>query len=78
MRAIQQGPGSWWELPGPHQLVATVADDLDLIEKEWVDKAKTIVTQTRNDPYSQNKELNKFKATYMQKRYNKEIKTDEV
>jgi hypothetical protein len=54
-----------------------VAEDLDLIEKEWVDKAKAIVAQTRNDPYTQNKEMNRFKADYMQKRYGKEIKLDE-
>ncbi len=51
-----------------------IADDSDLIEKEWVERAKNIVTQTRNDPYSQNKELTKLKADYLLKRYNKEIK----
>lgn len=54
-----------------------VADDADLIEKEWVTKAKAIVEKTREDPYIQNKELNKFKADYMQKRYNKTIKLSE-
>jgi hypothetical protein len=54
-----------------------VADDADLIEKEWVNKAKSIVEKTREDPYNQNKELNKFKADYMQKRYNKIIKLSE-
>jgi hypothetical protein len=54
-----------------------VADDLDLIEKEWVEKAKAIVAKTRSDPYNQNKEMNRFKADYMQKRYGKEIKLDE-
>jgi hypothetical protein len=55
----------------------SVADDLDLIEKEWVDKAKAIVSSTKSDPFSQNKEMNRFKADYMQKRYGKEIKLDE-
>ncbi len=54
-----------------------VAEDLDLIEKAWVEKAKAIVVQTRSDPYNQNKEMNRFKADYMQKRYGKEIKLDE-
>lgn len=53
-----------------------VAEDLDLIEKEWVEKAKSIVEKTRTDPYAQNKELNRFKADYMQKRYNKDIKIE--
>ena len=54
----------------------TVAEDLDLIEKEWVEKAKSIVASTRTDPYAQNQELNRFKADYMQKRYNKDIKIE--
>ncbi len=29
MSIPRQGPGSWWQLPGPHQLVEAVADDLD-------------------------------------------------
>lgn len=53
-----------------------IAEDVDLIEKEWVEKAKSIVTNTRNDPYAQNQELNRFKADYMQKRYNKDIKIE--
>jgi len=55
-----------------------MADDLDLIEKEWVDKAKAIVDHTREDPHQQNKQLNEFKADYMKKRYGKEVRlTDE-
>jgi len=50
-----------------------IADDVDLIEKEWVEKAKEIVNKTKEDPYSQNKEVNKFKATYIKKRYNKDM-----
>ena len=49
-------------------------DDGDLIEKEWVEKAKAIVDRNRYDPYKQNEELTVFKADYMQKRYNKSIK----
>ncbi len=56
----------------------SMADDADLIEKEWVEKAKAIVDHTRDDPHQQNKKLNEFKADYMKKRYSKEIKlTDE-
>ncbi len=52
------------------------ADDVDLIEKEWVERAKAIVAQTKNDPYVQNREMNKVKADYMMKRYHKEIKVE--
>ena len=51
-----------------------VAEDSDLIEQEWVSKAKAIVESTRDDPHAQNKEINKVKADYIKKRYNKEIK----
>jgi hypothetical protein len=52
----------------------TVADDGDLIEKEWVHKAKQIVEANRDDPYRQSEELTVFKADYMKKRYDKNIK----
>jgi hypothetical protein len=51
-----------------------VAADDDLIEKEWVDKAKKIVQQTRSDPYTQEKEVSKLQADYMKKRYGKDVK----
>jgi hypothetical protein len=54
-----------------------LADDADLIEKEWVVKAKQIVERTRDDPFTQSKELNKMKADYIHKRYNKQIKLAE-
>ncbi len=53
---------------------SSVADDVDLIEKEWVDRAKHIVEKTKDDPYLQNKEMNKAKAEYIETRWNKKIK----
>lgn len=52
-----------------------VADDGDLIEKEWVTKAKQIISQTREDPYRQNQQMTGLKADYLQKRYQKTLKT---
>ena len=57
--------------------VPAVADDQDLIEKEWVAKAKQIIEKTRDDPHQQSQELTVFKNDYMQKRYNKTIKLGE-
>lgn len=54
-----------------------MAEDTDLIEKEWVEKAKEIVERTRHDPYVQNREITKMKADYMKKRYNKDIRIPE-
>lgn len=56
----------------------TEAADTDVIEKEWVYKAKQVVAETRQDPYLQVREINKLKADYMQKRYNKELKLPEA
>lgn len=67
-------------VPDPASQAATgpqIADDTDLIEKEWVIKAKEIVERTKHDPYQQNKEVELMKADYMHKRYNKEIKLTE-
>lgn len=52
----------------------SVADDKDVIEPEWVHKAKAIVTTTSDDPYKQSEDLTVLKADYMQKRYNKIVK----
>lgn len=54
-----------------------IADDSDLIEKEWVDKAKQIVEHTKHDPHKQSKEMNVMKADYLKKRYNKDVKLSE-
>lgn len=54
-----------------------IADDADLIEKEWVTRAKAIVEQTKEDPFQQNKAINKVKAEYIKKRYNKDLKVSE-
>jgi hypothetical protein len=69
----QASNGQTSSTPGLHVPTPQIADDGDVIEKEWVEKAKQIVAHTRQDPYRQTKELHKFKAEYMQKRYNKTI-----
>ena len=55
-------------------IIAQLAQDKDLIEREWVDKAKHIVENTRDDPFKQNEELTNLKADYMKKQFNKTIK----
>jgi hypothetical protein len=44
-----------------------------LIEKEWVDKAKQIIVQTKDDPYRREQEVGKLQADYLLKRYGKEL-----
>ncbi len=57
----------------PHE-----AEDNDLIEQEWVNKARDIVERTLEDPYQQNKDLSLFKADYMKKRFKRDIKVTEA
>jgi hypothetical protein len=53
------------------------AEDVDIIEKEWVNKAKNTVNSTRNDPRRQNKEIAKLKKIYLKKRFNKTLIIDD-
>ncbi|MES2876722.1 MAG: hypothetical protein V4678_04620 [Patescibacteria group bacterium] len=51
---------------------AVAADD-DLIEKEWVDKAKQIISETHDDPAAREKQVSRLQADYLKKRYGKEL-----
>lgn len=53
---------------------ATVADGKnELIEKEWIDKAKNIVARTQGDPRAKSTQLTVLKKEYIEKRYGKHI-----
>ena len=54
-----------------------VAADEDVIEKEWVDKAKKIIDETKDDPYARTNRVNELQKNYLQKRYNKELGASE-
>ena len=50
-----------------------VAGDEDLIEKEWVDKAKQIISETRDDPAARERQVGKLQSDYLKKRYGKDL-----
>lgn len=50
-----------------------VAADDDLIEKEWVDKAKQVISETKDDPYRREQEVKKLQNEYILKRYSHKI-----
>ena len=54
-----------------------VAADEDLIEKEWVDKAKEIIEQTKDDPRARTAKVNELQRDYLQKRYGKVVGASE-
>lgn len=59
--------------PTPVADTPLIANDDDLIEKEWVDKAKQIIADTRDDPYRRELEVGRLQADYLKKRYGKEL-----
>jgi len=50
----------------------TAAND-DVIEKEWVDKAKQIISITKDDPYKRGQQVGELQRDYMKKRYGKDV-----
>lgn len=57
----------------PTTATPLVAADEDLIEKEWVDKAKEIIQQTKDDPHARTQKVNELQRDYLQKRYGKVV-----
>jgi hypothetical protein len=51
-----------------------VAADEDLIEKEWVEKAKKVIADTKHDPHLQGEAVSRLQADYLKKRYGKIVK----
>lgn len=48
----------------------------DRIEKQWVDSAKQVISQTKDDPYKQKNAMSRVKADYIKYRFNKIVKAD--
>ncbi len=59
----------------PH--APATAEDVDLIEKEWVVKAKQIINSTSGNPNQQSSEISRFKADYLKTRYSKDLKVSD-
>ena len=51
----------------------TVANDDELIEKEWVDRAKKIVAETQNNPYQREHDVGLLQVDYLKKRFGREL-----
>lgn len=76
---VQQLPTLQTPISGPVEPIAPTsnnpiaANDEDLIEKEWVDRAKSIIADTKDDPYAREKQMADLKADYIEKRYGRRI-----
>lgn len=53
-----------------------VASDDDLIEKEWVQRAKKIVSDTKGDPCNREGQATELKVDYLQKRFGRKLGAD--
>lgn len=51
-----------------------IANDVDVIEKAWVDKAKQIIKETKDDPKAQEDAFEQLQIEYHKKRYGRDIK----
>jgi hypothetical protein len=54
-----------------------VAGDEDVIEKEWVDQAKKIILETKDDPFARTNRVNELQRNYLKKRYSKDLGVSE-
>lgn len=52
---------------------AMLANDDDLIETEWVNRAKKILDETKDDPYKREYEISKLQIEYIRQRYGRII-----
>ena len=59
---------------GTSYVTPQVADDGDLIEKEWVEAVRRVMAGNKSDPYAQSKAMTVLRQDYLRKRYNKSIK----
>lgn len=55
----------------------TVANDDELIEREWVDKAKKVIAETKDDPYTREQRVAQLQADYLWKRYGRQLKSSQ-
>ena len=49
------------------------AQDIDLMEDEWVKDLKKMVLETKNDPYTREVRFKQMQMDYLKKRYNRVI-----
>lgn len=49
------------------------AEDDDLIEKEWVDRAKKIVNDTQNNPHGREDQVGDLRVDYIKKRWGRDL-----
>jgi len=59
------------------QLAPSVAEDVDVIEPEWVKKAEEAVAANREDPRAEESAVEAIQIEYLKTRYNLDVKPSE-
>lgn len=62
----QPGESNYFE----NQIAQLPAEESDIIEQHWVDKAKEIETKAGTDPYSEDEAQHALSRAYLKKRFN--------
>ena len=50
-----------------------IASDGHKLEKEWVERTKKVVNETKSDPREEEIQVGELKADYLKKRFNRAI-----
>lgn len=69
----QPSPAPATQTP-PSETGPMIADDVDVIEKEWVDKAQEVVKKTEGDPHAEEEAVEDLQIDYLKKRYGLDVK----
>jgi len=56
-----------------NQIAQLPAEDSDVIEKVWVDKADEIVEKTKDDPFLEDEAQHSLSRAYLKKRFNLDV-----
>jgi hypothetical protein len=57
----------------PQAAPPALATDGNVIEKEWIDKVKQIISHTSNDPHAQQRQFSRLMADYILKRTGRSV-----
>jgi hypothetical protein len=60
----------------PQAATPATAADGNLIEKEWIEKVKQVISHTADDPHAQQSEISRLVADYVLKRTGRQIGKD--
>ncbi len=73
--AVQATPAPLSTATDDDGTTPAIADDVDVIEMEWVNQAKKVIKDNKDNPHAQEVAVEKLQRDYLKKRYGRELKT---